>query len=249
MTKIVGHRGGRNLWAENSLSGFRNLIALPVDAVEFDVHPTADGELVVIHDPLLDRTTQQTGPVAALDTAARAATRLRDTLDEAVPTLDAVLDIFADTTLELHVELKNDVLGTPYPGLAAAVTTALKARGVAGRAVVTSFVPEVLEDLRAAAPEMRRLASLNGMSATMLGGLDAALARLAPLVDVVAIEKTLMLHGWETITQALPRERLCIWVPNTVEELAFWLDRGVGNLTSDRPDLACMVRAARPAAP
>jgi glycerophosphoryl diester phosphodiesterase len=245
MTKIVGHRGGRNLWAENSLSGFRNLLALPVDAVEFDVHPTAGGELVVIHDPLLDRTAHDTGAVARLDAAARRATRLRDTLGEPVPTLDDVLDVFAASTLELHVELKNDAVGAPYPGLAAAVTGRLRDRGLATRAVVTSFVPEVLEDLRRTAPEMRRLASLNSLSAAMLGGLEAALERFAPLVDVVAIEKTLMLEGWETIGRHLPAERLCVWVPNTVDELAFWLERDVGHLTSDRPDLATMVRAAR----
>lgn len=245
MTKIVGHRGGRNLWAENSLTGFRNLLALPVDAVEFDVHPTAGGELVVIHDPLLDRTAHQSGPVTALDAASRRATRLRDTLGECVPTLDDVLDVFADSALDLHVELKNDALGRPYPGLAARVTGALAARGLGARSVVTSFVPEVLEDLRRAAPDMRRLASLNGMSATMLGGLDAALDRLDPLVTFIAIEKGLMLEGWDVITARIAPERLCVWVPNTVEELAFWLDRGLGHLTSDRPDLAVTVRQGR----
>ena len=47
MTKIVGHRGARNIWPENSLTGFRNVLALNVDAVEFDVHLTDAGELVV----------------------------------------------------------------------------------------------------------------------------------------------------------------------------------------------------------
>ena len=57
MVMIVGHRGGRNLWPENSLSGFRKLAAMPVEGVEFDVHLTGGGELLVIHDPTLDRTT------------------------------------------------------------------------------------------------------------------------------------------------------------------------------------------------
>ena len=64
MVMIIGHRGGRNLWPENSLSGFRKLRAMPVEGVEFDVHLTNDGELLVIHDPTLDRTPGHSGPVA-----------------------------------------------------------------------------------------------------------------------------------------------------------------------------------------
>ena len=63
MTKITGHRGARNLWPENSMTGFRNVLDLGVDAIEFDVHLTDAGELVVIHDATLDRTTDRTGPV------------------------------------------------------------------------------------------------------------------------------------------------------------------------------------------
>ncbi|WP_194273836.1 MULTISPECIES: HAD-IA family hydrolase [Rhizobium] len=54
MAKIVGHRGAPNLWPENSLEGFREALELAVDAIEFDVHLTDAGELVVIHDATLD---------------------------------------------------------------------------------------------------------------------------------------------------------------------------------------------------
>ena len=63
MVMIVGHRGARNLWPENSLSGFRKLLGLNVDAVEFDVHETRDRQLVVIHDPTLQRTTEKAGAI------------------------------------------------------------------------------------------------------------------------------------------------------------------------------------------
>ena len=62
MTLITGHRGARNLWPENSLTGFRNAITLGVDAIEFDVHLTRSGELVVIHDATLERTAEGAGP-------------------------------------------------------------------------------------------------------------------------------------------------------------------------------------------
>lgn len=94
MIKIIAHRGARNLWAENSLSGFRKTAELGVDAVELDLHLSRDGEIMVIHDPLLDRTTDGDGPVSDLTFEALSRVRLRDTIDETIPTLTQVLDVF-----------------------------------------------------------------------------------------------------------------------------------------------------------
>ena len=70
MTDIASHRGGALLWPENSSIAFENTAKLPVEEqVEFDVHPTRDGKLVVIHDDTLDRTTDGKGPVATRDWA------------------------------------------------------------------------------------------------------------------------------------------------------------------------------------
>src|SRR5678815_1421012 len=77
MMKIVGHRGARNLWPENSLGGFRRLLELGVESVEFDVHETRDRQFVVIHDPTLERTTEGRGAIRELDAATVLATRLR----------------------------------------------------------------------------------------------------------------------------------------------------------------------------
>ena len=61
MTRIAAHRGGAALWPENSLLAFRNAIALGADFIEFDVHLSKDGEVIVIHDPTLERTTNGYG--------------------------------------------------------------------------------------------------------------------------------------------------------------------------------------------
>ena len=70
MTDIASHRGGALLWPENSRISFENTTKLAVEQVEFDVHPTRDGMLVVIHDDTLDRTTDGKGPVVAQDWSA-----------------------------------------------------------------------------------------------------------------------------------------------------------------------------------
>lgn len=137
MVKIIGHRGGRNLWAENSLAGFHNLLSFDVDAVELDVHLSSDGVPVVIHDPLLDRTTNGRGPVQAHTAQALGQVILNDSRGQTIPTLEAVLDIYAPTRLELELEIKIDERGEPYPGLPEKIITLAKERGMVDRVFLT----------------------------------------------------------------------------------------------------------------
>lgn len=244
MTLINGHRGARNLWPENSLLGFRNALGLGVDGIEFDVHLTRAGELVVIHDATLERTAEGSGPVQALSPEVRKATKLRGT-DEAVPTLTEVLDILAPATgIELHVEIKIDETGTPYPGIAARVAAELARFGIAERCHLTSFDTSVLEDCRRHAPDISRLVSVNAAWAEKQGGLAAFLDRVDGLAELVAIHQDLMEAEWELIRSRLPLERLCVWTVNEKPAMRHWLSRGIGSLTTDSPDLALGLRAA-----
>lgn len=243
MTFVIGHRGARNLWPENSLTGFRNAIQLGVDAIEFDVHLTDAGELVVIHDALLDRTIAGTGPVRHLTPETRQQTKLKGT-DEAVPLLSEVLAVLAPSGLDLHVELKSDETGNPYPGIVPRVLAELSSLGLTERTHLTSFDLSVLETCREEAPQIARLVSVNRQWAEKQGGLAAFLERVEGLVDIVAIHHELMESDWGLIQQKLPLERLCVWTINDEPTMRRWLDRDIGNLTSDSPDLALSLRAS-----
>jgi glycerophosphoryl diester phosphodiesterase len=59
----IGHRGARGYEPENTLIAFKKAIDLQVDLIELDVHLSADGELMVIHDETIDRTTNGKGAV------------------------------------------------------------------------------------------------------------------------------------------------------------------------------------------
>lgn len=169
--RYVVHRGGAALWPENSLAAVRNALALGARILEFDVHLTADGEVAVIHDATLDRTTNGSGPVVAHTAADLRRLRLKDpegTLtDEWVPTMGEVLAVAAPAGISLLVEIKTPgpavayqrrgarvvaVPGPRYPGLEQKVMRALAAAGFAGRAIVMAFNPAVLEEVRALAP-------------------------------------------------------------------------------------------------
>ena len=171
-TRYVAHRGGAAQWPENSLSAFRNALALGARILELDVHLTADGAVAVIHDPTLERTSSGTGPVAASTTADLKRARLRGPdgvlTDDWVPTLDEVLALAGPAGAALLVEVKTPgpavryerqgervtaVPGPRYEGLERNVLDLLRSAGVSDRTFIMAFNPAVLAEVRALAPE------------------------------------------------------------------------------------------------
>jgi glycerophosphoryl diester phosphodiesterase len=238
MVMIVGHRGARNLWPENSLEGLRKLMELGVEAVEFDVHLTSDGGLAVIHDPTLERTTLGSGPVGAKTLSELQATPLRDS-SECIPSLDQVLNVLRDSSLELHIELKTDVTGNAYRGMEMEVLKTVARHGLQQRSILTCFMLEVLEEVRSLDPAMSLLASVDRRSVEMLGGFELAMRRLESVPGIyVAVEKALLVHTMEEFTARFGADRIGAWVPNDEVELEYWLNQPIRQITTDRPDIA-----------
>lgn len=112
---VVGHRGNAAHAPENTLESFRQAVALGVDALELDVHATADGVVIVLHDPTLDRTTDRSGRVdrLTLDEIRLADAGARFGRDGerpwlgrglTIPTLDQVLETFPATPLLIEIK-------------------------------------------------------------------------------------------------------------------------------------------------
>ena len=242
MTQIIAHRGARNLWAENSLQGFRNVVALGVGAVEFDLHLGAGGEILVIHDATLDRTTTGTGPVRALTEDSRHALRLigpDGEIDEGVPTLSEVLDILAPVPgLRLFPEIKADENGVYDPALVIGTIEMLRAYGLAPRTVLHSFDTGVLRMIRAAAPEFARKVSVNRDWAERQGGIRAFCGGLGDLVGMVAVHHELLEAELEAVSSLFPLQKIGVWTLNDPDLIARWLRRGVGFITTDDPRMA-----------
>jgi glycerophosphoryl diester phosphodiesterase len=101
---IYAHRGVSVNHPENTLRAFRHALAIGVDGIELDVHATADGTPVVIHDRDIERTTDGVGYVDEMLLARLTAFDAGD--GERVPTLAAVLALVGDAA-QLDIEIKG----------------------------------------------------------------------------------------------------------------------------------------------
>ena len=100
----IGHRGARGHEPENTLIGFQKAIDLHVDRIELDVHLSTDGEIMVIHDETLERTTNGEGRVNQFSLPQLK--RLKAEKSQAIPTLTEVLDLI-DQKCDVNIELKS----------------------------------------------------------------------------------------------------------------------------------------------
>jgi len=106
LSPIIGHRGAAALAPENTLASFRKAAELGVRWVEPDVHLTLDGELAVIHDPTLDRTTNGHGKV--IQATANDLSKLDAGNGEPVPLLRHLLKLAEELSLGVNIELKGE---------------------------------------------------------------------------------------------------------------------------------------------
>lgn len=238
---FAAHRGGSLLWAENSLLAFRNALALGADFLELDVHLTRDGEVVVIHDPRLDRTTTGTGPVRERTLAELGAVRLKDrsgsVTEESVPTLEQVVRLAADAKRQMLLEIKTDERRQRYPQIEEKVFAVLDRHRFTPATVVMAFEAATWRRLRQLRPDAR-VAAL--YSARMLPA-PAVAAELEALrqagVAFVGLDQALVTA--EVAKQArLAGLTLGVWTVNEREAIARFIDQGVGVVITDRPDLA-----------
>ena len=95
----IGHRGAKGYVAENTLASFQKAIDLQVDGIELDVHVSRDGEIMVIHDETIDRTTSGKGFVKNFNSL--------ELQSYGIPTLNKVLDLINNNLL-VNIELKSD---------------------------------------------------------------------------------------------------------------------------------------------
>ena len=230
---VLGHRGAKGHAPENTLASFRKAIELGATMAELDIHLSRDGELVVMHDATVDRTTNGSGLVSEMTLAELKRLDAGAWFDpryagERVPTLQEVIDATRGRIL-LNVEVKRPAAGGTYPGLAQRLAETLKANDAVRTVAVSSFEPEYLRQLRPLLPDLQ-LALLYSKSPedpcrlALDEGWDGLHPHLSQ-VDEAFVERA---HAAGLIVRA--------WNPNEVPEMERLVRMGVDGVGTDYPE-------------
>lgn len=219
----VGHRGLMGVEPENTLRSFRRAVREEVDVVELDLHRSKDGQLVVMHDAAVDRTTDGTGLIGDLTVD-----ELR-TLDagegEVVPVFEEVVEVVPGP---LQAEIKDRAA-------ARLLAQAIEDHGLHDRVRVISFQDEALRETRALLPDIPLALVTAETTATAP---ERAEKLGASMVSCEYAELT-----EDLVARCRARGVAVIsWTVNTPEQLARVRDLGLDGVVTDVPELA---RAAR----
>ncbi len=241
-TMIASHRGGSLEWPENSPTAFNQTARLPLEMVEFDIHPSADGVLAVIHDAMLERTTSGKGPVAAKSWAELQQVTLNGSNGERMLRLEELIEIFRGTDIVLRLETKPGPDLRRYPGIELAIARLLQEQKMLERTVVTSFFMGALNTFRAIAAPQNLIWLVNPLVLHSIGGIDEVCikARREGLgeiglhqqeIDATSLQICLA-HGL----------RLGAWATHEDDAILRMLELGVTCFTTDRPTHALRLR-------
>lgn len=163
--KIIAHRGAVSQFTENTLPAIRRALELSFDGVEFDVRRTGDGEIVLMHDATINRTTTGQGRVSALTMPDLSAVR---TLDGAtVPTLNEVMNHVKNSRKIINIEIKSH-------GCAEAVATFAKWPNV----YISSPIRPEISRLQRLVPKGRYGLVINNPVALLISAREAGLTFL-----------------------------------------------------------------------
>jgi glycerophosphoryl diester phosphodiesterase len=253
--RLFGHRGAAGVAPENTLVSFNRALADGADVLELDVHATSDGEIVVLHDPTLERTTDGAGAVRDLtfqelrrfDAGFRfehGGTHPFRGLGVRVPALEELLDAFP--TMPLNIEIKQ-----AEPAIESRVVALLERKGAAARTMLAAESDEIMRRIRTCTPEVASSGSYGEAHDFFQRCFADHFVGYAPVARALQIpvrvgEVELVT---ETTVAAAHRHGLemHVWTVNEEREIERLLDLGVDGLMSDFPERLVGVERRRSA--
>jgi glycerophosphoryl diester phosphodiesterase len=232
---VFGHRGDKAFAPENTLSSFKQAADKGADGIEFDVKLSSDGEVIVLHDKTVDRTTNGHGFASRLSLSA-----LRS-LDagvqfpgkfpgERIPTLKEVFETVGERVY-MNIELTNYY--TPFDLLVLKVVELIKKHGMEKRVLFSSYFPLNLAKARRLLPEVPRgllaFPGLMGLWSRNFGWRGEYTSLNPNLIDVNSgLVDRIHKAGKQVYT----------WTINSEEDIKRMIGWGVDGIITDNPELA-----------
>lgn len=242
--KIVGHRGAAGLAPENTLIAFQKAMEIGVDLIELDLHVSKDGNLVVIHDSNIERTTDGEGEIEDLSleqikTFDAGSWFGEDFKNESIPLFEEVLDL-VDKKCMLLVELKWPKKGV-YKRLVPKLIEVLKRKGYEEQVIIQSFERTYLEEIINSEPTITCHQLIFGKSSFLPIYFDTSieLRKFRPIKGVASIN---MFYAYANKTFIQKNEenniQTGVFTVNKETDMMRTASLGVDYLITDHPEVA-----------
>lgn len=243
---VFAHRGGGGLYPENTLGAFEHSAEMGVDVLELDVHSTADGTLVVMHDAKVDRTTNGRGRVNEMtfDALRKLDAGYVFSTDGGrsfpfrgkgvvVPTLAEIFDAFPAMTFNIEPKQQTPSIIKPLCSL-------LRERKMIDRVIVGSFRQAVLDEFRQECPEAATSASPSEVTEFLALEKTGISESYSPPMQALQIPENL--GGLPVVTKDFVESahkrnlKVHVWTINETADMQRLIEIGVDGIMTDYPD-------------
>lgn len=242
---VIAHRGGAGLAPENTMQAFERSTTLGVDVLELDVRSTADGELVVMHDALVDRTTDGHGQISAMTLAEAKKLNagfnwtpdggqtfpFRETSVK-IPTLREVFTAFPK--VRFNIEPKHQT-----PSLIKPLCDIIREFKLSDKVVIGSFNQTILDDFRRDCAEVATSASPSEVSKFLAMYKTGVSEAYSPLMQALQVPEYagVQVLSKEFVAAAHERNlKVHVWTVNDADDMKRLLEMGVDGIMTDYPD-------------
>lgn len=241
---VIAHRGGAGLFPENTLYAFEQSAKLGVDVLELDIRSTKDGALVVLHDSMVNRTTDGSGQISemTLDEAKCLNAGYRFSPDGGktfpfrekgitIPTLQEVFTALPDAAF--NIEMKQEGLVKPLCKL-------LRDQKMTEKVVVASFRQPSLDEFRRECNEVATSAGTSEVSQFLAMYKTGIGTSYSPAMQALQVPENLA--GFEVVSKEFLENarrlnlEVHVWTINETADMQRLLELGVQGIITDYPD-------------
>ena len=247
---VIAHQGGDGVWPGDTMYAFERAVEIGADVLEMDAHIAKDGEIVLMHDEAVDRTTDGTGLIEDLTLAEikRLDAAHKWSTDEGrtfpfrgqgiqVPTLNELFEKFPDMRYLIEIKLTENPIDQPFCNL-------IREYNMQAKVIVASFHDEAMRMFRETCPEVATSASRTEVRNFVLLGKVFLSGFVVPRYQSIQppYDPSESL-GITIITERFIREahakniKVEPWTVNDPELMKQYIEWGVDGIITDRPDL------------
>jgi len=219
----IGHRGAAGYAPENTLASFQKALDLKVDMIELDVYQCQSGELIVMHDDKVDRTTDGSGYV--WNKTLQELKKLKAGQEEKIPTLVEALDLIKKK-VPVNIELKGENTAKPVSNL----INQYKKKGWADKNfIISSFNHIELQKFKKYQPKIN--------IGALICGIPSNYAAAAEKLGAYSINPSLEFINQKLVDDAHKRDlKVFVWTVNEKDDIKRIKKMGADGIFSNFPD-------------